>query len=206
MNKMRKTILTLLLTYSIGLSFGQTTDSTEIKNDTFDTYEELRDKQHKAGIGTLTYIDSTFNFQVEVPDWLHLLETGSVYIWGGTLPAINGIENAIAIKSFDKKKFNSFNKFKKFVVEDLVLGQLPTWSSSHKFMGRKDLGKHKNIGNEYTVYWMRGGLMYHCKYILLETKTAFLWIDYTATPETFDKNINKFEEFMDGFEVTNFKK
>ena len=203
---MKTTIMTLMLSCSIGLSFGQTADSTNIKHDTFNTYVELRDKQHKAEIETLIYIDSTFNYQVEVPDWLQLMETGSDYYWGGILPAVDGIENAIVIKSFDKKVHKSFKNFKKYIVEDFALGKAPAWSTSHTFMLKKNLGKYKNIGDAYKVNLLHNKRIYHCKYILLETKTAFLWIDYTATPETFDKNIEKFEEFMNGFKVTNFKK
>jgi len=199
---MIKITLILIFTFSIGLSFGQTTDTVKV---TFDSYEELRDKQYKAEIETLTYVDSTFNFQITVPNWLYLRETGSVYIWGGTLPAVEGIENAIAIKSFDKEGCESLSDFKKYVVDDLVVGQSPPWSNSHIFMGRKNLEKHRNIGEAYKVYWIRGKLMYHCEYVLLETTTAYLWIDFTATPETFDKNIDKFDEFMNGFKVTNFK-
>jgi hypothetical protein len=201
-----KLILTLLSICSFGLTFGQTSDSTKVKKDTFNNYDELREKQQKAEVETLTYVDSTFNFQVTVPNWLHLIEAGSAYIWGGTLLAVDGIENAIAIKSFDKKDYKSLKDFKKYIVEDLVFGQTPPWSNSHKFMGKKDLGKYKNIGDAYKVYLMRGKLIYHCEYILLETKTGYLWIDYTSTQETFDKNIDKFEEFMNGFKVTNFKR
>ena len=85
--KMTKIILTLILSSSIGLTYSQTKDSTKVKKETFDNYEELRDKQNKAGIDTLTYLDSTFNFQVQVPKWLNLQETGTIYAWGGTLPA-----------------------------------------------------------------------------------------------------------------------
>jgi hypothetical protein len=73
---MTKIILILLSICSIGLTFGQTTDNTKVKKDSFNNYDKLRDKQHKAEIETLTYVDSTFNFQVAVPNWLHLIETG----------------------------------------------------------------------------------------------------------------------------------
>ena len=202
---MTKIILILITTFSIGLTFGQTADSIKVKKDTFDNYDELRDKQYKAGIKTLTYVDSTFNFQIVVPNWLRLVETGSVNIWGGTLPAVEGIENAIAIKSFDKKDYKSLNDFKKYIIEDNVFGQSPPWSNSHIFMGKKNLGKYKDIGDAYKVYLMREKLMYHCEYVLLETATAYLWIDFTSTQETFDKNIDKFDEFMNGFKVTNLK-
>jgi hypothetical protein len=201
---MTKIILTLLLTCSIGLTFSQTNDSSLVKKETFNNYNELRDKQNKVGIDTLTYMDSTFNFQVQVPKWLNLKETGTIYAWGGSLPAVEGIENAIIIKVFDKKEYQSIKDFKKYIVEDLVFGQMPPWSKAHKFMGKKDLGKYKNIGDAYKVYLMQGKLMYHCEYVLLETKTAYLWIDFTSTQETFDKNIDKFDEFMRGFKTTNF--
>ena len=94
--------------------------------------------------------------------------------------------------------------FKKFLVEDLVFGQSPKWSASHKFMGKKDLGKYNNIGDSYKVYLMMGNLMYHCEYVLVRTNSAYLWIDYTSIQEIFDKNFAKFEEFMSGFKVTNF--
>jgi hypothetical protein len=167
-------------------------------------YDELRDKQREAGIDILTYLDSTFNFQVQVPNWLNLKETGTAFAWGGTLPAVEGIENAILIKVFGKNDYKSIVEFRKYIVDDLVFGQTSPWSNSHKFMGKKELGKYKNIGDAYKVYLMQGKLMYHCEYILVETKTAYLWIDFTSTQETFDKNIDKFHEFMSGFKTTNF--
>lgn len=174
---MTKTIATLLFIFSFGVCFCQK---------------------------KLTYLDSTFNYQVEIPAWLNVRETGTAYAFGGTLPAIDGCENAILVKAFDKEKYPTLLAFKKFIIEDLVFGQSPLWSTAHKFMGKKELGKYNNIGDAYKVYMMRGNLMYHCEYVLVETKTAYLWIDYTATKETFDKNFSKFEEFMSGFKVTKF--
>lgn len=201
---MTKTIVTLLFIFSSGFCFCQTTDTSKIKRGTFDTYEELRKKQAKDKIEKITYLDSTFNYQVEIPNWLNVRETGSAYAFGGTLPAIDGCENAILVKAFDKAKYPTLSDFKKFIVESLVFGQSPQWSTSHKFMGKKELGKYNNIGDAYKVYMMRGNVMYHCEYVLAETKSAYLWIDYTATKETFDKNFPKFEEFISGFKVTNF--
>jgi hypothetical protein len=199
-----RAILTIVFVFITLLSYCQTNDSTKIVRDTYRNYDELRDKQKEAEIETLTYLDSTFNFQVQIPNWLHLRETGIVSAWGGTLPAVEGIENAILIKSFDKNEFKTIVEFRKYIVEDLIFGQTPLWSNTHKFMGKKELGKYKNIGESYKVYLMQGKVMYHCEYILVETKTAYLWIDFTSTQETFDKNIDKFNEFMSGFKTTNF--
>jgi hypothetical protein len=203
---MIKLILTIISTCLIGLSFGQTNDTIKVKKDTFSNYDELREKQYKAKVETLTYLDSTFNFKVKVPEWLHLYETGSEFVWGGSLPVVKGIENVIVIKCFDKKEFKSLNQFKEYVVEGLSFGKSPSWSKSHTFMGKKVLGKFKNIGDTYKVYFMLDKLIYHCEYVLLETPTAYLWVDFTSTEETFDLNIHKFEEFLTGLEVTNFKR
>lgn len=117
-------------------------------------------------------------FQVKVPTWLNLKETGSRFAWGGTLPPVKGIENAILIKIFDKEEFASLQDFKKYIVEDLSVGQTPPWSKSHIFMGKKDLNDFTRIGSSYKVYVMYGGLIYHCVYVLLETPKAYLWINF----------------------------
>ena len=200
-----KVLLILSATLYAHLSLGQTTDSISVKQETYRNYKQLRAKQKELGIDELTYLDSTFNFQVKVPAWLNLRETGSAYVWGGTLPAVEGIENAIAIKSFQKKNYKSLKDFKNYLVEGLEFGRPVRWSQSSLFMGKKPLGNYRNIGDAYKVYIMRGGLLYHCEYVLLETNTAYLWIDFTSTETTFDKNSNKFEEFMSEFKITNIK-
>ncbi|MEY4905698.1 MAG: hypothetical protein RLZZ292_3513, partial [Bacteroidota bacterium] len=136
-----------------------------------------------------------------IPSWWDRKETGSYYLIAGTLPAVDGIENAIAIKCFDKKEFNTIKEFKNYIIEDAVPGKSPHWTNEQIFMGKKNLGLYKNIGEAYKVYMLWEGLMYHCQYVLLETKTAYLWINYTATETTFDKNKAKFDELLDGLSV-----
>lgn len=194
-------LVTAILIRLVNLSFGQLNDNLKIKREGFENYEDLQNKQKEARVDTLTYVDSTFKFQVKVPKWLKLMETGTIYAWGGMLPATKGIENAIVIKIVDKKEFKSFKEFTGFVIDDVGFGQMPKWSNSHKSVGKKVLDSFNNIGPTYKVYWMQGRLMYHCEYVLLETETAYLWIDFTATAETFDTNISKFEEFLTGFKT-----
>jgi hypothetical protein len=44
-------------------------------------------------------------------------------------------------------------------------------------------------------------LVYHNQFVLLETKTAYLWIHFCATPTTYDANMPKFDEFMAGLTI-----
>ncbi len=197
---MTKIVLAFLISFTLSYCYCQTSDSTKIKRDSSLGKKTIKEKQSKAD--SLTYTDTTFNFQVKAPKWLNIKQTGTIYAWGGTLPAVDGIENAIVVKSFDKKDYKSMKEFKKYVVEGLVFGQAPQWSNSFIFMGKKDIGKYKSNGVAYKVYLKQGNLMYHCKYVLLESSTSYIWIDFTSTQETFDKNIDKFEEFLDGFKIT----
>ena len=43
--------------------------------------------------------------------------------------------------------------------------------------------------------------IYHNQFALLETKKAFLWIQFVATPNTFKLNLPKFEKFVSEIEI-----
>ena len=183
------------------LTFGQIkSDTSQIIYDTYENLEDLKNKKEALGIEQLTYIDSTFKFKIVIPEWYEVQETGNPYFWGGILPEVEGIANAIVIKSFDKSE-NSFKEFEEYVVKHMIFGQTVKWSKAHSCMDKKELDEYSEIGNSYKVYLMKGNLIYHSQYVLTETETAFLWIDYTSTEQTFDKNKDKFDEFMNGFEI-----
>ena len=135
------------------------------------------------------------------PPWLNLHETGSRLIWGGTLPPTNGIEDAITIKGFSREKYPDLASFQRFVIGDWVFGQHPNWSSTHVCYGKKELGQFKDFGKIFIVYIFLNNKIYSCKYALLETKTAFLWVDFTSTPNTFDIDVGKFDSFLNEIEL-----
>jgi len=57
------------------------------------------------------------------------------------------------------------------------------------------------IGKSYRASNFWRNHIYTCKYVLAETKTAFLWIDFTATPTTYEVNLPKFDEFLKGLQL-----
>lgn len=205
---MKHLFTSLFLLLFSSLTFGQVeSDTSSGKKDTAKvsraTYEDLEDlerKKEELGIEQLTYIDSTFNYKVAIPDWFELRETGTPRLFGGTLPAVEGIENAIGIKCYEKSDI-SFDAFEEYIVKGMVVGQAANWSENHISMGKKELDEYNEIGTSYKVYLLLNNALYHCQYVLVETETAFLWIDFTATKKTFDKNKGKFDEFMNGFEI-----
>ena len=163
----------------------------------------LEPEQNKHEIDTLIYVDSLSNFRVVIPAWLHIMDTNSKMMWGGILPVINGIENAIVIKSFNKSDYKSFEDFRYIYLSGNKFGQTAKYNKEHIWYGQKDpIETDKGVRQRIFTFWKNN--MYHHEFVLIETKTAYLWIHFAATPDTYDINIVKFEEFMNGFETTNF--
>jgi hypothetical protein len=91
--------------------------------------------------------------------------------------------------------------FKDFVIGTWTFGTHPKWSPEHVCYGLKDMDDVPGIGKSYRAsnFWQNH--IYTCKYVLAETKTAFLWIDCTATATTYEVNLPKFDEFLKGLQL-----
>lgn len=182
------------------------TCSLKAQNDTinrkYKDIEDLKSQVKAGGIENLVYLDRTFGYKTEVPKWLNLRETGSDKTWGGTFPAIDGIENAMMIKGFEKSAFKSFEHFKEIYITGNKFGKKALYSESHIWYGHnpKDLHDIKN-GVSCRVFTFFQNKIYHNQFSLIETENAFLWIQFVATPETFELNLPKFTEFVDGIEL-----
>ena len=148
-------------------------------------------------------IDSALGYKLEIPAWFQMKETGNTNSFGGTLPAISGIENVILITGFPKADFKSFEDFQTIYLTGNKFGQPTKYSAAHIWYGQKELVKIPN-GVEQRVFILWKNLIYHDKYVLLETNKSFLWIQFVATPETYDINITKFEEFMSRLKIDTF--
>ncbi|WNH09925.1 hypothetical protein [Thalassobellus suaedae] len=159
--------------------------------------KELTAQIEKDKIESLVYIDSAFGYKVKVPDWITLRETGNDRIWGGTFPAIEQIENALMIQGFEKTKFKSFDHFKETYITGNKFGKKTLYSENHIWYGHniKDLHEIKN-GVSCRVFTLFQNMIYHNQFVLIETEKAFLWIQFVATPETYELNLPKFTEFV----------
>lgn len=143
----------------------------------------------------------TYGYNVEVPYWLDIqINDGESF--GGKLPEIKGIANAILIKGFSKDKFKNFKDFQRIYITGNVFGQPSLFSESHTWYGRneRDFKKIKN-GVSSRVFIRYKGLIYHHQFVLIETKKAYLLINFCATPETYDENLPKFDEFLSGLRI-----
>ena len=195
---MKLILLTLFITLNICDSKAQNDTITRKYKDTKDLKLQIK----KDEIESLVYVDSTFGYKTEVPKWLNLRETGNDRVWGGTFPSIDGIENAMMIKGFDKSEFKSFEHFIKIYITGNKFGKKTLYSENHNWYGHNpsDLHDIKN-GVSCRVFTFFQNKVYHNQFSLIETEKAFLWIKFVATPETFELNLPKFTEFVDGIKL-----
>ncbi len=190
--------LSLLLFFSL-CSFAQTEPAEAHQHGNLVAY--LYELEQIKGVDNIHHQDSTLNYSINIPLWWRIRETHSSDLFGGTLPAIDKVENAVLLKSFTKDNFKNLNDFDNWVVKKYKTGDTPEWSDSHTVLLKKELKDFKKIGKAYFVQLMREGLIYHCCYIITETKDTYLWIDFTATKETYDINFIKFKELINGLEI-----
>jgi hypothetical protein len=179
------------------ISIGQKTTDTIYRN--YNTIDDLLINTH-YGVKLNKYCDSLSKYEIDIPDWLTLKETNNDFIWGGKFPSINGIENAFVITSFKKDKFSSFNEFERIYLTGNVFGKPTLYSTEHIWYGQHKLEKIENgVQQRVFIFWKNH--IYHDKFVLIETPSSYLWIQFTSTPDTYDKNLPKFEQIMKGLRI-----
>lgn len=189
-------------------SFGQT-DSTHVEKKTQkgdslkvengahgNLVAYLYELEQISGVDTIAHTDSISGYSVVIPKWWRIRETPNASLFGGTFPAIGTVQNALLFKTFAKSDYKSIKDFENWIIADYKMGDTPKWSNSHTLLLKKELDEFKDIGKSYKAQLMRNGYLYHSCYIIIETSNSYLWIDFTATQDTYEVNFPKFKEIM----------
>lgn len=164
--------------------------------------QSFAQSQENDSKGASIYNDDANGYSIKIPSWLQQKSTGSPNAFGGTLPAVHDIENAILIIAYDKAKFKNFEDFKKIYITGNSFGKETLFSKNHIFYGRNEKDLHDvEHGVASKLYLFYRNKIYHHQFVLLETSKAYLFINYTSTPETYEENLPKFNEFMSGLIV-----
>ena len=161
----------------------------------------LYELEQISGIDNIEHTDSISGYSLIIPLWWKIRETPGTNLFGGTFPAVNDIENALIFKAFDKSEYKNIKDFENWVIGDYKLGDLPAWSNTHKVLLKKRTQDFKEIGKSYKVQLMWGSQLYHCCYIIVETSNAYLWIDFTATVETYNRNFSRLKDIMSNYKT-----
>jgi len=194
-------LLSLLALVTIK-SYSQTkTDSAKTIHSTYSDNDDLQRQRKDNKIVSMYMVDTVLGFKAVIPGWFKTRETGSDMSFGGMLPAVDGIENVIMIKAFPKKGYADMAAFKEYVIGAWKFGTHPKWNTEATCYGITDMGDVPGIGKSYRASNAWRNHIYTCKYVLAESKNAFLWIDFIATPTTYEVNLPKFDEFLRGFQL-----
>ena len=149
-----------------------------------------------SGEDNIEHTDSISGYSLIIPKWWRIIETPNTSLFGGTFPAVDKVKNALIFKAFDKSEHKNIKAFEDWVIADYKMGDTPKWSNSHKMLLKKELDEFDDIGKSYKVQLMWNGSLYHCCYIIIETSNTYLWIDFTATQETYEVNFPKLKEII----------
>ncbi len=149
-----------------------------------------------------SYTDYEYGYSIKKPKWLKVDNQLNLSMWGGTFPAVHNIVNAVLIAGYKKDKFKNFKDFQRIYITGNNFGEVTLYSKNHIWYGRneKDFKKIRK-GVSSRVFTFFKNKIYHNQFVLIETSKAYLFINFCATPETYDENITKFNEFMKGLEI-----
>ncbi len=189
-------ILFIMLS-SIGFSQNEKSKTEKGKHGNLGAY--LIELEQISGFDNIKHIDSISGYKITIPLWWKIIETPNTSMFGGTFPKINGIQNALLFKVFDKNTHKNLKKFEKWVITDYKMGDKPKWSSGHTILLKQEVKDFSEIGNSYKVQLMRNGKIYVSCYIIVETSNSYLWIDFTATKETYEVNYPKLKELLNSY-------
>lgn len=153
-------------------------------------------------VAVSSYTDYENDYSIEKPDWLNADSNLPSNMYGGTMPKVNGIENAIMITAFKKSRFESFKDFQRIYISGNKFGKPALFSSQYTWYGNneRDFKKVKH-GVSSRVFYIFKKHVYHNQFVLLETSNAYLFVHFCSTPETYDENIKKFNEFLKGLKI-----
>jgi len=126
--------------------------------------------------------DSLFFLELEVPDWLNVIQPKYDNMFGATFPEKHEVVNAMIIRWEYQSDSLTFNDF-------VNRGKLP----------HKDSPNYRLIEeNDSTLKYFctsNNGWFYQQK-VYLKGENVYCFINFTATKNTYDYNIGRFEEII----------
>ncbi|GGG20700.1 hypothetical protein GCM10011344_21740 [Dokdonia pacifica] len=140
------------------------------------------------------------NFKFIVPDYLNVIDSQSETQWYASFPDVNNVKNAVVINITNKSNYKSFKAFND---EVMPRGKIGESDGNYTLLLKEELS---NIGafngESYRMqYMLKSMQMYHSKKVSFQTKNYYGIILFNATTETYAKNIDRFDAFLEGFEI-----
>lgn len=133
--------------------------------------------------------DSIRRFTMTIPYWLNILEQDK-YPLLGVFPDIDNISNALLQNFVRKSAYNSFAAFRDQVLKSKSVKKVRRLTSSTERIERYTLTFVASTGYEFT-----------CQYVFLNMSDHYGILNFTATDETYHRNVGRFNEFVEGIRL-----
>ncbi len=132
--------------------------------------------------------DTLKNFQITIPYWLNITDVTNRYLVGA-FPDINNISNSFLMDIYNKSNYDSFEAFKNSFL-------------TNKGVVKYEIIDSKNVKiNNYLVYFQASRSMFKCQDIFFDSGKYYGLVIFTATPDTYDKNVSRFNEFKNKIKI-----
>jgi len=144
------------------------------------------------------YMDSVNHFKVKVPDWLNITQSTQAGTWGGTMYDHSNLMNGILIVPISKNKFRNEAEVERYFITGNEKGKPAANNKNILWKGHQLVDKPYNCnGNAYELKYTFDNMDYKCRYLVYETKNAYLLAMYTATDTLYDKDLANFKDFLE---------
>ncbi|MCH2196516.1 hypothetical protein [Kordia sp.] len=141
------------------------------------------------------------NVSFVVPDYLNVVNSNDPMLWSASFPDVNNVKNAVVIRMTEKTEFDSLEAFNK---EILPQGKMGEDDGRMTLLLKEELQNIGEInGKSMRLQYMPKGTMrlYHAKKMTFETKTHYGLVMFNATPDTYEGNVKRFDEFLKTFKI-----
>jgi len=137
---------------------------------------------HNLSAESFTVNDTNHGVQFILPFWLNVGDYYNYYLVG-VFPDINNISNALSLSFIPKSNFKSYKKF----IDNSIKNE-----SIEKYT---KVAVNENGLVYYQVVNKNKGNYFYCQYGFMELLDYYVFINFTATKNTYDRNLERFYEF-----------
>lgn len=127
------------------------------------------------------YKDPLNLIKLELPDWANVVQSQKKGVLFLTFPEKESICNATSIYTVQKTDSLNFQEF-------INRGSTQGWETT-KIITENDSVKR--------VFFIKNNSEFYCQNVYLKGKNGYCFVNFTATPTTYEYNLNRFNELID---------
>lgn len=144
--------------------------------------------------GLMELVDPVGKFYLVLLPWFNKTRSEGGDFITGTLADVNNHKDKVSIKWFSKEKYKSMKDFQN---EHVLKYKSMDPMDGGTFLIRNEYeNKEDNQGLSYKMQIMKGSTLLETHVVTYETSSGYLLCRLIATPESYDRSLPKFLEFL----------